>query len=211
MTFLGSRLRGWLGGRREPPGPEAAREPTLAELMDRAERRLTQLPPLPSPFTAESFAEALAAQRGREIVMRPLTASGRDLPCGLWLAFPTYDLVCYADDGSPLLREQIKLHELSHMVCGHRGDLDDAALRAMLPGCSPGLIRRKLRAGNVRVMGRTSYSNAQEQEAEMLATFIAERAAEDPPRADRLLISLADRRPARPGRPTRSTRPKGNQ
>ncbi len=196
MTSLSRRLSARLGARRGPAKPVAAPGPTLAELMDRAEERLGHLPPLPSPFTAESFAEILAEQRGREIVMRPLSATGHDLPCGLWLAFATYDLVCYADEASPLLREQIKLHELSHMVCGHQGDLDDAALRAMVPGCSPRLIRRKLAARSVSVMGRTSYSNAQEQEAEMLATFIAERAAEGPP-ADRLLISLADRRPTR--------------
>ncbi|MEY9966635.1 hypothetical protein ABIA33_004700 [Streptacidiphilus sp. MAP12-16] len=165
--------------------------------MDRAEERLAHLPPLPQPFTAESLAAALAEQRGRAIIMRPLLAAGPGLPCGLWLAFPTWDLVCYAADGSALLREQIKLHELAHMICDHRGDLDDTALAAMLPGCSPRLVRRKLGAQRVSALGRTSYTNAQEQEAEMLATFIAERAAEEPLRADRLLISLADRRPPR--------------
>ncbi|WP_370094360.1 hypothetical protein [Streptacidiphilus sp. MAP12-20] len=128
-------------------------------------------------------------------MLLPLGESNADLPCGQWFALEDCDLVCYDAHASPLLQEQIKLHELSHLLCGHRGVIDEAMLRRVLPNLSAGLIQRKLRRRPV-VMGRTSYNSGDEQEAEMLATLIAERAAAEPPRADQFLLNLTDLRTA---------------
>ncbi|MFJ8470950.1 regulator component [Kitasatospora sp. NPDC094011] len=138
-------------------------------LRRRCEQRLSGLS-LPTPFTVEGFRAALEQERGRRIVMEPLPALGPDLPCGLWIALPSIDVVYYEERTSPAHQDLIKLHELGHVLCGHTGTLELSRLTALLPDLTPELIAQLLGAG------RTGYHSAEEQEAEMIALLLADLA-----------------------------------
>ncbi|MET8628976.1 hypothetical protein ABZW30_35455 [Kitasatospora sp. NPDC004669] len=163
-------------------------------LRRHCERRLAGLN-LPDPFTVDGLRTALERERGRPIVLEPLPALGPDLPCGLWIALPSVDVVYYEQRTSPAHQDLIKLHELGHVLCGHTGTLELSRLTALLPDLTPELIAELMGAG------RTSYHTAEEQEAEMLALLLADRlgAAADPsPVSGHLAASLLH--PIRPPR-----------
>jgi hypothetical protein len=77
--------------------------------------------------------------------------------------------VFFENATSPLHREHIILHELGHLLRDHAPTevIDDRALRLLLPTLDLDVIRR--------VMGRTSYSAVEEQEAEMIASLVLDR------------------------------------
>lgn len=144
--------------------------------LNRHCRRLADTLPLPVPFDLDRLIDAVAARRGRRIDVVPV-ATGPDAPCGLLATTDEVDYILYADDTSPLHRQHILLHELAHLLCDHHKTpaataVESAELLTKLP---PALVRR--------VLGRTVYSQPQEQEAELLASLIlcrARRAAPDP-------------------------------
>ena len=163
---------------------------TLRQLVDQAETVFAGLPPLPSPFSVDAYIDVLQTHRQRPIMMRPIERSALDVPCGLWIDMGGFDLICYADEASPLLKDTIKLHELSHMLYGHEGVMDEDALCRALPDLPRKLIRNRLAAR--RSAGRTEYTTQQEREAEILATVIAEHADTRTTYTDPVLASLAD-------------------
>ncbi|MFD5245595.1 hypothetical protein ACFWIW_13665 [Amycolatopsis sp. NPDC058340] len=131
---------------------------------------------LPEPFDAESFVAELAAERGRpiELMRVDVPSSG---PCGLLMSTERADYILYPANTTALHRRHILLHEVGHLVCGHLGSdagadgivLDAAAGKTLMPNLSPELVRR--------VLGRTGYSAVEEQEAELLASLLAQRVA----------------------------------
>lgn len=128
---------------------------------------------IPAPFDIDAFAESVSRRRGRPLHLIP---KGTGLgPCGVWLAFPQADYVFFEADTTALHREHIILHELGHLICDHTVSpvMDDQALREFLPGIDPGVVRRAL--------GRTRYSAVEEQEAEVIATLVLERAGRPVP------------------------------
>lgn len=153
-------------------------------------RRLVAALSLPDPFDIADFVRTLAAHRGRPIELVPVT--GRpNLPCGLLLTTAAADYILYAADTTPLHQQHILLHEAAHLLCGHQDDgagLDSAA-RTLMPGLSPALVER--------VLGRTIYTEPQEQEAEIVASLILSRVSHwsPPPFAARArsLEALFDR------------------
>ncbi|MFE0458516.1 ParH-like protein [Kitasatospora sp. NPDC058965] len=124
---------------------------------------------LPVPFDAARFIAALAEQRGRPIDLVPVTGRPH-LPCGLLVTTDTADCIVYAADTTALHQQHILLHEAAHLICGHHESAPTAATaaRTLLPNLSPALV--------ARVLGRTVYSEPQEQEAELLASMILHRA-----------------------------------
>ncbi|MGW1867117.1 ParH-like protein [Streptomyces mauvecolor] len=118
---------------------------------------------LPVPFDAAELIAAVAEQRGRPIELMP-TDWHPGVPCGLLVSAELADYIAYAADTAPLHRQHILVHELSHLLCGHDGTLSTE----LTPHLSPGLVRR--------VLGRTVYTDPQEQEAELLASLILQRA-----------------------------------
>ena len=104
---------------------------------------------------------------------------GGGSPCGLYVGTESADHVFVAPAHSELQRRQIVVHELAHMVLGHRrkDGLSAADLSRLVPGLclSPGQVRA--------VMARTSYTTPEEVEAELLASVIlrdSRRAARSP-------------------------------
>lgn len=133
----------------------------------RRARALSRRITLPNPFDLGQFLQVVAADRGRPIRVRPLAgAQLPTVPCGLWIAGETVDWVFVEDSTSPLHREHIVLHEIAHMVCGHTTNLDRPSV--LLPHLDPARVRM--------VLGRTSYSDDQEREAEALASLLLSRA-----------------------------------
>ncbi|MFJ8313015.1 MULTISPECIES: ParH-like protein [unclassified Streptomyces] len=118
---------------------------------------------LPVPFDAFRLAETVARRRGRPIDLMP-AAWQPGVPCGLLVTAEVADYIVYAADTSPLHQQHILVHELSHLLCEHDGALSTG----LVPHLSPELVGR--------VLGRTVYSQPQEQEAELLASLVLQRA-----------------------------------
>jgi hypothetical protein len=156
------------GSGRERPGGATS----LNRLRRRCQARLRVLClELPVPFDIQAFCRALGARRGRPIVLCSVnTWTG---PCGLWVATDTTDYFFYERATSRLHQDLIVLHEIGHMVCEHRSaELLDGEMAGIL-GLDAGMVSR--------VLGRTTYSSGEEQEAEVLASLLLTRAVRDPP------------------------------
>jgi hypothetical protein len=88
------------------------------------------------------------------------------MPCGLWVALPDGDVVFVEEETSAVHREHICLHELAHMICGHRGSHEPGLghNQQLLPDLAPETV--------AAVLGRTSYEHEEEREAEAMATVL---------------------------------------
>ncbi|MEV0374823.1 ImmA/IrrE family metallo-endopeptidase [Streptomyces sp. NPDC050636] len=117
--------------------------------------------------------ERLSADRGRPIQLVPLPL-GAETPCGMWLATDAFDVIVVEADTSSLHQDHIIAHELAHMLCNHgdSAEFETAMMRDLMPNLDPRRVREML--------GRTSYSTAEEQEAEIVASLILERVTRPP-------------------------------
>lgn len=140
----------------------------LMELRRRCAQRLEEWP-LPRPFDLEEFCEAVARRRGRPIMVHPITGLGA--PLGVWLATSSVDLIGYEANTSRVHQEHIVLHELSHMLCEHSPRVNNSNSSSRLfPDLRADVVQRVLQRS-------TTYSSAEEAEAEILASLVQERAA----------------------------------
>ncbi len=143
-----------------------ARRPAVqvGRMRRRCERRLAALT-LPTPLDVDALFTDLAQRRGRaiEILLVDTPVSG---PCALWVSLQDKDYVLVERGTDPLHRNQMKLHEWAHMVCGHRGTLSrsDQWSGRLLPDLDPAMVKM--------VLGRRTYSEEEEIEAEMLASMV---------------------------------------
>ncbi|MFI1162844.1 hypothetical protein ACH4UM_04335 [Streptomyces sp. NPDC020801] len=75
---------------------------------------------IPQPFDLNQFCAAIAEQRGRPLMLLPLDGPPNpDLPCGIWIGLDAADLVFYETMAADVLKVQIVLHEIGHMLLGH--------------------------------------------------------------------------------------------
>ncbi|MGK4584274.1 ParH-like protein [Kitasatospora sp. HPMI-4] len=130
---------------------------------------------LPDPFDAAAFIAALAHQRGRPIELLPV-AWQPSTPCGLLVTADQADYILYCADTSALHQQHILLHEAAHLLCGHQGGARRPL--GLTPHLSPDLVRR--------VLGRTVYTEPEEEEAELLASLVLHRLAWSAPTAQGL-------------------------
>ncbi|MET8994137.1 hypothetical protein [Amycolatopsis sp. Hca4] len=152
--------------------PSWRRRPARS-LWQRA-RRVADAVSLPQPFDAAGFVAGLAAERGRPIELMPVSAP-EGAPCGLLMSTERADYILYPTNTTALHRQHILLHEVGHLLCGHVGAdagadgiaIDAAAGRQLMPNLSPELVRR--------VLGRTTYTETEEREAELVASLLAQR------------------------------------
>jgi hypothetical protein len=122
------------------------------------------------PFDVVVFSQSVAASHGRPIVLRPVSELGPGT-VGVWIPTPEVDIIAYARHTTRMHQEHIVLHELSHIICGHRPVAADSDIAKLLfPDLSADLVRVFLE--------RRSYSSDQELEAEVLASLIREKAAQ---------------------------------
>lgn len=124
----------------------------------RCEARLREIS-LPTPFDLDTFVAGVATRRGRPIARYALPLMG-GLP-GLWIETDTADLVYYEQRTSPLHQQHIVLHELGHILLGHRG------VRSVEIG--------DLTLAELRALRADHYTRDEEHEAETLATLIGHR------------------------------------
>ncbi|MDF3290166.1 hypothetical protein [Streptomyces silvisoli] len=143
------------------------KRPVDSDLQRRIRQELRDLDVQP-PLRVEALCEALGEKRGRPIELRayPLPKPG---PSGLWLETPTADLIIYQQETTKLHQDHIILHEIGHILANHRSDDRVAEWNAVIPGLTPSAVRRAL--------GRCTYDDAQEQEAELVATIILQWAS----------------------------------
>jgi hypothetical protein len=151
----------------------------MESLRRQCERRLRGIR-IPTPFTLDAFCAEVSARRGRPLIRRPVPGLSAGAPCGLWIGTDRADHVFYDPGTSPLHAEHIVLHELAHILSGHAGA--DGALGRLFPDLDPATVSR--------VLGRVSYSTAQEREAEMMASLIRGRSARPRAGAGRVADAL---------------------
>ncbi|HEX3782512.1 MAG TPA: hypothetical protein VHX38_22840 [Pseudonocardiaceae bacterium] len=156
-------------------------------------RRTLQSLDIQPPLRVPVLCERLGLRRGRPIrlVAYPLPVPG---PFGLWIASPTADYLLYQRHTSAAHQNHIILHEIGHVLAGHRSDEgEEAAWSVLTPDALRTAIRHALR--------RTCYDSDREREAELVATIILEWACVldqiAPPMADdpavrRLQVALGD-------------------
>lgn len=132
---------------------------------------------MPTPFDVHAFSEIVAERRGRPLHLLPKTTTAG--PCGVWLAMPAADYVFFEEFTSALHRDHIILHELGHLLCDHGASevMDDDVLGELLPSLDLTVVRR--------LMGRTTYTAVEEQEAELIATLVLQRAGRRATTAER--------------------------
>lgn len=123
--------------------------------------------PVPNPFDINDFCRVISARRGRALHLVPKQT--RLGPCGVWLSLPDVDYVFYEPETSQLHREHIILHELGHLLCEHQPTevIDEEVIAQLFPDLNPTVVHR--------VLGRTTYTAIEEQEAEMVASLVRER------------------------------------
>lgn len=90
-------------------------------------RRLGVPPPTP-PFHLQAWCEAIAANRGRPVVVEsvPVGSTG---PAGLWMAMSDVDYIAVDAGASRALFGHVILHELAHLLLGHQGAASSATVR----------------------------------------------------------------------------------
>lgn len=123
---------------------------------------------LPNDATLQFIHEKLESQRGRTISIAEVPGlSGKEL-CGLWLICADRDIILHAPAKSAWHRQQIILHEFSHMILGH-----DHAGTGVDPSTNllPDLKKEQI----LRALARSSYTDDAELSAEALADQLATR------------------------------------
>jgi hypothetical protein len=147
---------------------------------------------IPVPFDLNVLLDLLEAARGRPIELIPFSGTASGKLCGIWVGTDRLDLIYYEEATSLLHQDHIILHEIGHMVCEHTGTAmsTDQVRSLLLTDVVRGQVDTVLGRGShtaVRsrvdtVLGRGSYTAVQEQEAELVATLIMERATRPAPR-----------------------------
>lgn len=134
--------------------------------LRRGVRRLLRELRIDTPLDVRVLCDRLAEHRRRPIklIPYPLPAPG---VFGLWIATVDADYILYQKDTTTAHQEHIILHEIGHIISGHRSDENDNDVwSAIFPDIPPETVRRALR--------RDSYGPVHEREAEMVATVIKE-------------------------------------
>ncbi|GAB3965579.1 hypothetical protein [Streptomyces sparsus] len=144
---------------------------------------------IPRPFDLDVLCERIAADRGRPLRLVPLEgAPDGNLPCGVWVATSSTDVIFYEPATSGVHKLQIVLHELAHLLLGHGAPdaerpayavrlLDDVASAAHRDSDAHRDDENDLDLDQLlHVLGRTSYTDGEERDAELLATILSERA-----------------------------------
>lgn len=123
---------------------------------------------LPGDTTLHFIHGKLEAERGRTITIAEVPGlSGTEL-CGLWLICADRDVILHAPAKSVWHRQQIILHEFSHMILGHDFEGQSGKLvNTLLPDLGGEHV--------LRALARSSYSDEAELTAETLADQLATR------------------------------------
>lgn len=135
---------------------------------------------LPARADLDGLCEHLAQVRERPLRVVPVAMV--EQPCGMWIATRDADWIFVDADTTPAHQEHIILHEIGHLVCGHSGGSHDVA--SFFPDIDPELV--------LAMLARTTYSDEQEQQAEVMAYLLAETLRAPSGDADDVASRIAD-------------------
>ncbi|MEU8463960.1 hypothetical protein [Streptomyces sp. NPDC029003] len=145
---------------------------------------------LSHPFEVDELCTAIAAERGRPLMLLPMPAVmpvGAGV-CGMWVSFGTVDHVYYNVVTSRPHQTHIVLHELAHILLDHRDSTapEHGMLEQLFPDLDPAMAARLL--GRTRMKATTR----QEQEAELLASVMWQHFSVVPAAAPTASPEMAD-------------------
>ncbi|GHF58800.1 hypothetical protein GCM10010218_45170 [Streptomyces mashuensis] len=148
------------------------RRTELKRLRRRCEELLAGLD-IPVGSDLSVVRRRLSEQRGRPIYLAPVALRNPTL-YGLWIGTDTIDVIAYESDTSRAHQEHIIAHEFSHILCGHAQGmvLGDSTSAGLFTELDPEVVRR--------VLQRSGYSDADEREAETMASLILTRTSWSP-------------------------------
>ncbi len=150
----------------------------LRTLQFLSRQRLAGIP-VPQPFDLEAFAAGVGRKLGRTIEIRDLPDDPRlAAVSGAWMSLDDADIISLEAGTSGWHRDLIALHEFGHLLSNHPSDPDWD--RNQLARHFPGLSARALDRTRFR-HAQDGYSDQEEQEAEMIASVILDRADIGPP------------------------------
>lgn len=156
------------------PPPSLAHRQAVARTVHEAIEQLD----IPSPWDLGQFISATAVQLGKPIRLRPYTeATPAERPCGMLLCQDTEDIVLYDSATSRYHMEQIILHEVGHIVLSHSTSAVDwigqETTAQITPDIDPATVRT--------ILGRTTFDDIQEYQAELFASLVlSQRPARTP-------------------------------
>ena len=145
-----------------------AYDPSMGDSVRTAAELMAVIPPLPDSPDTDDLIAAVQQHRGRKMQILTAPPELSASVCGMWVETPSVDLVFIAESAAPFAREHVLLHEIAHMLLGHgeaRGP--QSGLAQLMPDLDPSLLQK--------VLGRSSYEDPQEYEAELLATLLQSR------------------------------------
>lgn len=117
---------------------------------------------LPKDATLDFIRQKLESQRHRVISIVEIPGLSGTEVCGMWLVCADRDIVLHAPAKSAWHRQQIILHEFSHMILHHDDHVPDAdTARKVLPDLDAVYV--------LRALTRSSYDTEAELTAEVLA------------------------------------------
>ncbi len=148
-------------------GSERRKPPTRTEIATWLSR--ADLPHLPSFVTVEEFLAAIAERRTRPLSLHE--AAG--WPAGLFgvcVVGPEEDRIAIDGNLSGTRRDLVILHEMAHILLGHRPSKESAAA---VPTAA--LREAGIECEDSFVMARDHFDDEQEWQAEWLATYFLSR------------------------------------
>jgi hypothetical protein len=144
---------------------------------------------IPHPWDTNQFLDRLERYRGRDIDLCAISWTVGD-SCGAWQQHGDHDVIAYAANTSGFHQDHIILHEIGHMISQHRGRcvLSEEQAQRLAPDLAPAALAHLL---------NRSTSQAEEHEAETIASLIHHRAHARPQLALDVLPPTATQRLAR--------------
>ncbi|QWF78501.1 hypothetical protein HUW46_01897 [Amycolatopsis sp. CA-230715] len=153
------------------------RRPSPADACHRFVREFA----LPAEFGVPELVERAVAMRGG----RPIEVKAADLagttPTGMVVSRRGHDVILHPETATPVHRRHIVAHEIAHLMLGHDGhtvpeDVAELCRATVAPHLTDGLIRR--------LLGRTTFAEAGEHDAELAATLLCRPDFTRPPLAE---------------------------
>lgn len=138
-------------------------------LRARCKAKLREVP-RPRPFSVQALCAAVAAQRGRPIILQPADPEALEPGVhGYKLPFPEADVIVFNQQTTLLNQLYTIVHELCHLIWGHRTTHQASETMA--------LIFADLPVETVQArLSRTDYAaSREEQEANTLALMVLQQ------------------------------------
>jgi hypothetical protein len=122
-------------------------------------------------FTMDSFIGHVEQIRGRPIHLQAFDF--KDGTFGYWVPSKTDDFIAYRDGLVYLHTVHVIMHEIGHMLMGHKPTTDVFSILRVDQLLDAGLLRPKAMTRIVPIS--TPFDSAAEQECELFATLVQQR------------------------------------